>query len=332
MVTLTEIAKRAGVTSSTVSKALRGNDDINKETASKIIAIANELGYSMKKREYQKDLCVGIICPEIISNYYARIVSTITSLFREKKIETYITISEFSGEREETLLRQLIDNQMSAIICITEQGILSPLIRRSVSLYNIPILQIALNFHSIGHDNICVDEKIGVDLAINHLVQLGHKEIAFFGDEFSGRRKEYFCGALQSHGLNHKHIFITELRYWQAGYTLAEQLLSEKKKKGITAIMAEYDDIAIGSMRRFTEAGLKIPDDYSIIGFDDVNYCRYLPVSLTTIESHVEEMCGIAFNTINRKIQDPDFKLIQNIYISPDLVVRESTGSPAARE
>jgi DNA-binding LacI/PurR family transcriptional regulator len=331
MVTLNEIAKRAGVTSSTVSKALRGSDDINKETASQIIALANELGYTKKRRDYLKDLCVGIICPEIVSNYYARIVSTITGLFREKKIETFITISEFSGDREGALLRQLIDNQMSAIICITEQGILSPLIRENMSLYNIPILQIALNFHSIGHDNICVDERIGVELAINHLIQLGHREIAFFGDEFSGRRKEYFQEALQSHRLSHKNIFISELRYWQAGYNLAEQLLSDKKKKSITAIMAEYDDIALGSMRRFTEAGLKIPDDYSIVGFDDAKYCRYLPVSLTTIESHVEEMCGIAFNTLYKKILDPDFKVIQNISISPDLVYRESTGSPSVR-
>jgi DNA-binding LacI/PurR family transcriptional regulator len=225
MVTLTEIAKRAGVNTSTVSKALRGSDDINKETAAQIVSLANELGYTKKRRDYLKELCVGIICPEIVSNYYARIVSTITGLFREKKIETFITISEFSGEREEALLRQLIDSQMSAIICITEQGILSPLIRKNMSLYNIPILQIALNFHSIGHDNICVDERIGVDLAINHLIQLGHREIAFFGDEFSGRRKDYFQEALQSHGLYHKHIFITELRYWQAGYNLADQLL-----------------------------------------------------------------------------------------------------------
>jgi DNA-binding LacI/PurR family transcriptional regulator len=331
MVTLTEIAKRAGVNPSTVSKALRGSDDINKETASQIISLAAELGYTKTRRNHIKEPCIGILCPEIISSYYARIVSTITELFQAKNIETFITISEFSGEREESLLRQFIDLEMAAIICITEQGILSPLIRECISLYNIPILQIGLNQPAYGHDNICVDERIGVNMAINHLIQLGHKEIAFFGDEFSGRRKECFQEALQENGLYSKNVFITELRHWQAGYDLAQQLLSDKKKQSITAIVAEYDDIAVGSMRRFTELGLKIPDDYSLIGFDDAKYCRYLPISLTTIESHVEEMCGIAFNTLYRKIQEPNYKVIQNISISPDLISRESTAVPAAR-
>ena len=326
MVTITEIAERAGVNPSTVSKALRGSDDINKETASQIISLAKEMGYSKTRRKQLQEYRLGIICPEIVSSYYARIVSTITELFRGKNIETFITISEFSGEKEESLLRQLIDLEMSAIICITEQGVLSPIIRECMSLHNIPIMQIGLNQHTFGHDNICVDEKIGVNMAINHLIQLGHREIAFFGDEFSGRRKECFQEALQENGLNSKNVFITEIRHWQAGYDLATQLLSDKKKQGITAIVAEYDNIAVGCMRRFTEAGLKIPDDYSLVGFDDAKYCRYLPISLTTVESHVEEMCDIAFNTLYRKIQEPNYKVIQNISISPDLIIRESTG------
>jgi LacI family transcriptional regulator len=330
MITLTEIAQKAGVSPSTVSKALRGSNDISKETIDKISVLAVEMGYSLaeKKKNFKKQW-VGILCPEIISSYYARIVSKISELFRKAGLETFLAVSEFNAELELSLLDQMISMQMSAIICITEGAALSPSIRKNMVLYNIPILQIAMNQQPIGHDNICVDERMGLMLLINHLSQLGHRKIAFAGERYSERRMQYFKEAMGDHGLADDNVYITQTRHWQAGYELAEQLLVSGKRLNVTAIVAEYDDIAVGAMRCFYEAGLHAPEDYSIVGFDDAKYCRYLPVSLTTIESHVEDMCSIAFDTVIKKINDPSYKVIQNISIIPELVCRESTAVPA---
>ena len=329
MVTLTEIAQKAYVSTATVSKALRGSNDINQETAARIIALAAEMGYSInKKKDLLKKQCVGIICPEITSNYYARIVSYLSNLFYEKEIEVYMGISNFNNGREESLLKQMISLKMSAIICITEQSFLSPLIRESRTLYNIPILQIAMNRQSTGHDNICIDERVGVNLIISHLTQLGHRNIVFFGDQFSESRLFYFMEAMKERHLSDKNIFLTYVRHLQAGYELAEKMLRDQRKRNITAVVTEYDDIALGAMRYFNEKGINIPRDYSIVGFDDSNYCRYLPVALTTVESHVEEMCTIAFDIVLKKIKDPEYKVVQHISIAPDLVFRESTDVP----
>jgi DNA-binding LacI/PurR family transcriptional regulator len=329
VVTLTEVAKRAEVSPSTVSKALRGSNDINKDTATRISALAVEMGYTLEeKKNHYKKQCVGIVCPEIISSYYARIVSKLTDLFREKDIETFLGISDFNGKREAALLEQMISMKMTAIICITEQNTLSPLIRKNIALHGIPILQIAMNMQSIGHDNICIDERIGLTLIVSHLTQLGHSKIAFLGEQYSERRLQYFQEAMRDHGLDENYVFITQTRHWQAGYELVEKLLGRKKRQEITAVVAEYDDIAVGAVRRFGEAGLQVPGDYSIVGFDDAKYCRYLPVALTTVESHVEEMCGISFDIIFKKIKDSSYKVFQHISIAPDLVLRESTGEP----
>jgi DNA-binding LacI/PurR family transcriptional regulator len=326
-VTLTEVAKRAGVSPSTVSKALRGSNDINKDTAAQIAALAAEMGYSLgEKKNHYKRQCIGIICPELISSYYARIVSKLTELFREQDIEVFLATSEFSSEREASLLEQMIVLKMTAVICITEQSALSPLIREKIILHGIPILQIAMDLQSIGHDNICVDERAGLTLVINHLTQLGHRRIAFLGEQYSERRMQYFQEAMRDHGLDETLVLITRIRHWQAGYELADKLLACGKQQRVTAVVAEYDDIAVGAIRRFGEAGLRVPQDYSIVGFDDAKYCRYLPVALTTVESHVEEMCGIAFDILLKKIKDHRYKVIQNISIVPDLVCRESTG------
>jgi DNA-binding LacI/PurR family transcriptional regulator len=329
MVTLTEIAKRAGVSPSTVSKALRGSDDINDDTIEQITALAAEMGYSVrKKNNLGGESIVGIIIPEIISSYYTRIANKLSNLFQEKNIETVLCMSDFSDQREKYLLNQLVKMQMAAVICITEQPSLSPLIQEVIAVKNIPVLQIAMNQRSLGHDNISIDEHAGLMIIVNHLVQLGHKHIAFIGERYAERRMRYFREAMKEHKLNDNTVLITQSRHWQAGYELAEEILMKQKKLGTTAVVAEYDDIALGAMRRFKEAGLDIPGDFSLVGFDDANYCRYLPISLTTIETHVEEMCGIAFETLYKKIQNPHYRIIQNISIVPELVCRESTGAP----
>jgi DNA-binding LacI/PurR family transcriptional regulator len=290
------------------------------------------MGYQIKKKhEFVKEQTVGILFPELISGYYSRIVSKLSDLFREKEIETYLAISEFSSQREEFLLKQMADMKMQGIICITEQASLSPLIRETIALKGMPVLQIAMNQRSVGHDNICVDEHAGLMMIVNHLTQLGHREIAFFGERYAERRMQYFREAMKNHGLNDGAVYITQTRHFQAGYELAEQLLG-KTKRGITAVVAEYDDMALGAMRRFKEAGLTVPEDISIVGFDDANYCRYLPVSLTTVESHIEEMCGIAFETLYKKITNPHYRVVQNISVVPDLICRESTAAPVSKQ
>ena len=331
MATLADIAKRAGVSPSTVSKALRAKDDINKETASQILAYAAEMGYSLSNKGNNGKQCVGILFPELISDYYARIVNSLTSLFRSDGIETLLAVSEFSGERETMLFRQMLEMKLTAIICITEQDVLSPLIRKNAIIHKIPLLQIAMNQESYGHDNICVNERVGIYLAVDHLADLGHREIVFFGDQYGERRLCYFQEALQNRSLPDKNILLTRARHWQAGYELAGQLINSRKRQKITAVVAEYDNIAAGAMRRFSESGFVIPRDYSIIGFDDAKYCGYLPVALTTVNSHAEEMCDIAHEMLYKKINNPEYKVIQNSSIVPTLVIRESTTTPAAR-
>jgi DNA-binding LacI/PurR family transcriptional regulator len=201
-----------------------------------------------------------------------------------------------------------------------------------VAVSGIPILQIAMNQRAVKHDNICIDEHAGLIMIINHLTQLGHKNIVFFGERYAERRLQYFREAMREHGLCDAFVFITQTRHWQAGYELAEELLVKQKKISATAIVAEYDDIALGAIRRLKEAGLEVPGDFSVVGFDDANYGRYLPVSLTTVESHIEEMCGIAFETLSKKIENPRYKVIQSISIVPDLICRESTSAPKAQD
>jgi DNA-binding LacI/PurR family transcriptional regulator len=327
MVTLTEIAAEAGVSPATVSKALRGSNDINKKTIERITALALEMGYSIKKKgSFDKPRTIGILFPELISSYYSRIVNKLIELFREKDIDAFLGISDFSSRQEKHLLGQMVGMKMSGIICITEQSFLSPLIRETIALNDIPIVQIAMNQRTVGHDNICVDEHAGLAMIINHLTQLGHCEIAFFGERYAERRMQYFREAMKDHGLNDNAVFITQIRHWQAGYELADQLLAKGKKQKITAVVAEYDDIALGAMRRFREAGFRVPEDFSIVGFDDANYCRYLPVSLTTVETHIEEMCGMTVETLYKKINNPQYRVVQNISVVPDLICRESTG------
>ena len=327
MVTIDDIAREADVNKTTVSRALRGDTGLNAQTVKKICEIARSLGYRPKKRRINAAPLVGVICPEVDSGFYSRIVTSLSNKLISNGCECFFSISGFEQQRERELLKFLTEKRFSGIICITESKGLSSTIRKCLSDFDIPIIQIALNIQTGDHDNIWVDEAVGVNTAVEHLISLGHKRIAFIGDKLSDMRLKYFASALKAGGLaaDDRLIKISEQRHFQCGYDMMALLVEQTARP--TAIIAEYDDVALGAMRLLKERNYRVPEDFSVIGFDNVGYCPYLFTSMTTIDSHSDSMIEIAATILMKKINDPTYRIVQNVLIKPDLIIRESTGT-----
>ena len=327
MVTLKDIAEAAGVNITTVSKALSGSEDIRRETANRICEIAHNLGYVRRKRKNSSETTniIGVICPEFMSSYYSRILTVLVSKLDKCGFDSFFAMSEYDFNRELALIKKYSEKRFAGIVCITEKKDLSAFLRKSDIKDLMPIVQIAMNVSTGEIDNICVDERIGIEYAVDHLLSLGHTNIAFLGDEYGEERLSFLKDYMREQNITlpEENILISRNRNMECGYELAGKLLRLERRP--SAIVAEYDDIALGAIRRITEAGLKIPDDISVIGFDDSNYCAYLPTALTTISSKTEEICEIAVETLVKKIEDPGYKVVKNILIKSDLVIREST-------
>jgi DNA-binding LacI/PurR family transcriptional regulator len=331
MPTLKDIAIKAGVNLSTVSRALKGSDEINIETREKIINIARDLGYVSNKneKEYSKVnlKTIGLICPEIVSIFYAQLVSTIEEKIREFGYTVFIGLTNFEYETELHYLNLFEKKSLDGIVFITsfDERIKDEL-KNFKKKCDIPLIQVASEIEVEEYDSIHIDNHLGVVLAVEHLIELGHKQICYIGEELTKDRLKYFLEVMKSHNLKIENDFIRsgKERREAAGYLRMKELFSAKNKLP-TAIFASYDDVAIGAMKAIYENGLKVPEDISVIGIDDISIASYLYNSLSTISSPVSEMGNIAMRILFEKIQNKKNTVIQHINIKPQLVLRDST-------
>lgn len=331
MVTLADIAKEANVHITTVSKALNDSTDISDETKRKIKSIADRLNYNYKskntvdKNGIKKVNTIGVICPEIKSNYYAQILSTIESISREKGYSIIMGFTNFEYENERHYLELFVKKNIDGIICITEGVDIGQDLKTLRENNDIPIILVATELKVQECDSIKVDDYLGVTMAMEHLIELGHRDICYIGDLFSQGRLNTYLEILKKHKIkvNEDFIKVSNERFELCGYRCMKEILN--KKNFPTAVFAAYDAIAIGATKAIYEADLNIPDDISVISVDDIDAAPYLYRGLTTVSGPISEMGNIAMNLLLKKIEDNHYKVIQHINLQPELIIREST-------
>lgn len=328
MAKLSDIAEKAGVNVTTVSRALNGSMEIKEETKEKIISIARELNYfankSAKMYSNINNCTIGIICPEVISNYYAHMVNTIEEKITDRGYTIFIGLSKFKQEKEVHFLNLYAKKGVRGIIYITTNKKTGANLREFKSKYDIPVIQVAVEDNLDDYDSIVIDDRRGISMAIEHLLELGHTDFCYVGDALS-TRLEFFTDTLTEHGIkvDNDYIRVGKDRFEEGGYIRMKEILSLKKLP--TAVIASYDNVAIGAMKAIYEHGLRIPEDISVIGVDDINVASYLYKGLTTVSSPVNEMGNIATRILLDKIEDPTNKVIQHIVLNTDLITRETT-------
>lgn len=328
MATLKDIAQIAGVNISTVSKALRDSSDINEETKVKIIKIAKELDYNFKavnRKQADRLGAIGVICPEIISGYYSQIVSKIEEEAKGEGCFCIIGFTNFEADNEKYYLKHFISAGVQGIILISESSDLNNTLSEYREDTSVPLVLIAQNTETKAFDCIKIDDAYGVRLAAEHLIQLGHRNIGYVGDELSNSRLDVFIKVLQEHKIpvNKKWIQVSEERFEKCGYELMSNIL--KSNDFPSAILGAYDDIAIGAIKAIHDKGLSVPDDISVVGIDNIRSASYCIPELTTVAGAVEEMGKIAVKLLFKKLKDNQYKVIQNVMLSPMLIQRKSS-------
>ena len=195
----------------------------------------------------------------------------------------------------------------------------------------LPTVSVAGHRTLKGVTNIVLDQERGARVALEHLVALGHRKIAFMkGQPFSSDSEDRWkgvCRVAQELGLEMDADLIVNLEFDdpspQVGYPYAKQLLA--RKKPFTALFAYNDISAIGAIRAIQEEALRVPQDVSVVGFDDIQWAAFHTPSLTTVRQPLGKMGQIAAETLIRMIEDHG-ESSSEIAIEPTLVVRESTG------
>ena len=331
MTTLKDIARIAGVNKSTVSRALDGSGGVSEEKRNEIVKIANELGYipdeSAKVLAGKNAKTIGIIIPEIDCNYYASVVGTIEMKLKERGYSLIIGQSSFKLENELHYLKLFIQKKVDGIIfdLYNTVAFLEKFegIKKSI---NVPIVFIETSLNLPIYDVIEIDNNYGVALVAEHFAKAGFKKAGFISEYLSSKvRLPAYEEALKNFGIpiDRSLIKIGKERLEEGGYLRMKELIAQGSFP--EAVFASYDTMAQGALKALNEYGIRVPEDISIIGFDNIRESSYFTVPLTTVAPPVIEMGEMAVSILLDRIENKGSSFVQHISLKPKLVVRSST-------
>ncbi len=322
IITMQKIAELSGVSLATVSKAFSGSEEISEETRNKIFSIAKKYNCFEKynKRKTLKKV-VAIICPELSSDYYSNTVSYLEKQLNKINVLSVISVSNFKPEKEQELIGYYLSDKSVDGIIVLEAF--------SKIKYNNDTPIVVINSINDLKDVDCIntDFQSAIDDAIYLLKRNGHEKIAFVGESLTQDKYEFFVNSMRKHNLRVIPEFriISQNRFESAGFEAMETLYKMKERP--TAIFAAYDYIALGIIQSIRAHGENVPDDYSVIGIDDISFASQYDISLTSIKSNIDEICDTAIELIMKKINNKFYRLRQNISFRGELKIRNSVKS-----
>lgn len=329
-VTIKDIAKRAGISPRSVSMVLNNTGRISQATRKKVLEIAKEMNYQpnilAKGLVNGKTYLIGVVFPYLTSSFFTNIISKIEE---ESLLDGYDIIlgnSSSSLEAEKGAIQRMLNRRVDGIICCPDP--------RYYEFYNylvetnIPLIQIMTHVNGVVAYSVLVDDEKGGYLATKHLIDLGHKKIGFLSyneyyySEIILRNKGY-RNALIEHGIKldvEKYEIKCDLSI-QGSYTATKALLERNPQ--LTAIFAPTDMAAIGTIQACIDNGKKVPDDISVVGYDDIDLAKYqIGYPLTTIAQPKDIIGTIAFKMLKDLIRG---EKIESVLLEPELVVRNTT-------
>jgi DNA-binding LacI/PurR family transcriptional regulator len=328
VITLKAVAEHVGLTPGTVSAVLNDSPSsrsIPQETKNRIHAAAKELNYKpnffARTLRNKRTYTIGVIAEEIGDSYGSMVISGIEAHVR-KMDYFFLTVAH---RHDENLLNQysqlLLQRGVEGFITVDTT------IHEAFSL---PTVAVAGHRQVKGVTNVVLDHQQAATLALNHLASLGHEQVAFMkGNPLSSDSKDRWkaiCEVAQRIGLKVDPQLTVQIDIDdptpQLGYPFAKQLLA--RNKPFTALFAYNDISAIGAIRALQEHGLRVPQDVSVMGFDDIPSAAFNTPALTTVRQPLARMGQVAAQTLLERIAGKD-DYPSEIAIEPELVVREST-------
>jgi DNA-binding LacI/PurR family transcriptional regulator len=330
-VTLRSVAELVGLTASTVSAVLNSSSasrSVPEHTKKRIRAAARALDYRpnffARSLRAKRTYMIGVIVEEIGDAYSALVISGIERYLREQNV-FFLTVAHRHNKK-------LLESY-SAVL--RERGVEGFITVDTILAEEPPLPTVAVAGHRKikGVTNIVLDHRRAASLALTHLANLGHEKIAFMkGSELSADsddRWNAICEIAAKLGIRMRQELVVQLigvdPTPNLGYPFAKQLLA--RKQPFTALFAYNDISAIGSICAFREAGLQVPDDISVVGFDDIQSAAYITPPLTTVRQPLLKVGEIAARSLLDRIEART-KYVSEIVIEPELIVRKSTARP----
>jgi LacI family transcriptional regulator len=332
-VTIVDVAKHAGVSTTAVSKVLRKAYGASPEMQARVQAAIDELGYrpSAAARGLRgQTYTIGVMLPDLRNPFFADILDGVNSQLGGTDYQVLIASACNDEPAEGHVTDAMIDRNMDGVILIAP---LSSRQRLERIARTVPTVVVGRHGSSPVYDTVADDDFTGAGLVVAHLAGLGHQRIAHIEHHETDPirltempnaiRADGYRHAMRAHGLE-EFIDIASTTYTQqGGYLGAKELLARPQRP--TAIFAGADIVAMGVLDALTEAGLSAPDDIAVAGYDDTTFAAFGPISLTTVDQAGHQIGSNAARLLLDRIADNSRPATQ-VKLSPALITRRSTG------
>ena len=354
-VSLKQLADYLGLSPATVSVVINRSpvaDTISAHTKSLILAAARKFNYRpnffARSLRMQRSLTIGVLVPEVSDGYATAVLSGIEDDLLRAGYFYFVASHRHRADLIDEYPKLFLDRAVDGIIAVD-----TPWRHR----LRVPVVTVSGHNEAPGVTNIVLDHELAANLALKHLLGLGHREIAFIkGQAFSSDtevRWNAILKAAEQLGISVSPNLTGQLGEYDTsprpGYKVTLGLV--KSRHPFTALFTFNDISAMGAIRALRESGLRVPEDVSVVGFDDIRSAAYQNPSLTTVRQPLRKMGTIAAETVLHRICGPSpngrpgqgsrgaagrsassKSAPQQITVAPELMVRETTGPARALE
>ncbi|MFL6245290.1 MAG: LacI family DNA-binding transcriptional regulator [Thermoanaerobaculia bacterium] len=331
-VTIRDVAAKAGVSVATVSRVFNRKGPIREDTKRRVMDVAGEMQYvphaGARSLSTRSTRTIGVVLPDLHGEFFSEVIRGIDLAARQHGY--HLLLSGSHSDRDEMrAVVQAVRGLVDGLI------VMSPDLEPSALLADLPsgIDVVMLNSRVEGRTSITVDNAGGARDVVRHLRSAGHQQIAFIAgpphNADAEQRRRGFRAETRAAGIEAVELpgFFTE----ESGHEAGQQILALRPRP--TAVFAANDSMAIGALSAFREAGLRVPEDVALVGFDDIPIARFLTPPLTTVRVDIAELGRRAVTHVIGAVESGDGTKKRDV-IKTTLVVRESCGSqlPSSQE
>jgi LacI family transcriptional regulator len=323
-----EIARRAKVSTATVSRAINRVPTVDPQLAKRVWKVVDELGYypntQARALVLGRSRIFGLIVSEITNPFFPEIVQTFENLAVENNYEILLTSTVHDPKRMESSVRRMIERRVDGVAILTfgmEDALIEHLRYRKV-----PLVFVDVGPDVPGVANIRINYLSGIRQAVQHLAALRHTRIAFIAGpqhlKSAMARRDGFKASMSEIGLATDLIVVGDHKL-EGGMKAFGELYALDQPP--TAVMCSNDMTAIGVMREAYEREVKIPDELSVVGFDDIHLTEFTIPPLTTVQMSQHELAKIAFRALLNEVDEPGTQQHHKYELITNLVLRRST-------
>lgn len=329
MAGIRDIAKKAGTSVSAVSRALNNTGYVSQELRKRVEAAARELDYQphagARSLRSGRSRLIGVLLPSLEVDFFARLAHRVEQRLFAAGYQALICSTAESRKHEAAYLRTLASNQIDGLMIAAVGGGGDTL--GAMPGWNIPIVAVDRHLTDVAASSVGADHRKGGVLAAQHILDLGHRRVSVVGapehSEPIQLRGLGIVDAFASHGLDRPQAVFGVEHNVDACEALAIDALSTSPRP--TAVLATTDVAAIGTMRAARRIGLSLPDELSVIGFDDLPAARFVWPELTTIRQPIDEIAKQAVEILVTRLKGDENGTPRDVRLPVELVVRGST-------